>query len=118
MPVHFFHVCRADRDPRSYRVHFEGDDFLRYIPVIRYDRLVPGDPLRGHLPTLERRPVPPVPIAPSYVPVLREIDGQRTIADFPRAQNRSGAAAVNFARELFGYCWRQGMLQFRLPKPG
>jgi SAM-dependent methyltransferase len=118
MPVHFFHVCRTDRDVCSYRVHFEGDDFLHYIPVIRYDRLVPGDPVHGLPPTLERPPVPPVPIAPAYVPLLREIDGQRSIADFLRAQNRSGAVAINFARELFGYCWHQGMLQFRLPKPG
>lgn len=117
MPVHFFHVCRADREPRSYRVQFEGEDFLRYIPVVRFDRIVPGDPARGIQPTLQRPPVPPVPIAPSHVPILREIDGQRTIADCLRAQNRDGSAATNFARELFGYCWRQGMLQFRLPKP-
>jgi SAM-dependent methyltransferase len=116
MPVHFFHLCRADRDPRSYRVHFEDDDFLRYIPVIRFDRLVPGDPLRGVPPTLQRPPVPPVPVAPSHVPILREIDGHRTVADCLPAQNRAGAAAITFARELFSYYWRQGMLQFRLPK--
>ncbi|HET6406756.1 MAG TPA: class I SAM-dependent methyltransferase, partial [Chthoniobacteraceae bacterium] len=107
MPVHFFHVCRADRDARSYRVHFHGDDFLRYIPVIRYNRLQPGDLLRGLPPMLERPPVPPVPIAPSHVAVLREIDSRRTIAHLLRAQNRSGAEAINFGRELFGYCWRQ-----------
>jgi SAM-dependent methyltransferase len=117
MPVHFFHVCRADRAPRSYRVHFEGDDFLRYIPVIRFDRLVPGDPIRGLQPTLQRPPVPPVPVAPHHVQILREIDGHRTVADCLRAQNCDPAAAINFAREFFSYCWRQGMLQFRLPKP-
>ena len=113
MPVHFFHVCRADRDPRKYRVHFEGEDFLRYIPVARFDRLVPGDPRQGRPPTLERPPVPPVPIAPAHGAILQEIDGQRSIAECLR--NRTDAAAINFARELFSYGWRHGMLQFRLP---
>jgi SAM-dependent methyltransferase len=117
MPVHFFHVCRADRDPRTYRVQFEDDDFLRYIPIVRFDRIVPGDPARGIQPTLLRPPVPPVPVAPSHVPILRAIDGHRTVADCLRAQNRDGATAINFARELFSYCWRQGMLQFHIPKP-
>ena len=116
MPVHFFHVCRADRDPRTYRVHFEGEDFLRYVPVARFDRLVSGDPRQGRPPALERPPVPPVPIAPPHVAVLQEINGQRSIAECLR--HRTDAAAINFAREFFSYCWRHGMLQFRLPAPG
>jgi hypothetical protein len=115
MPAHFFHVCRADRDPRSYRVHFEGEDFLRYVPLSRFDRLVPADPSRGSPAMLERAPIPPVPVASSHVPVLREINGQRTVADCLRAHTPPGVPAHAFGRELFSYCWRHGVLLFRLP---
>jgi SAM-dependent methyltransferase len=117
MPVHFFHVCRADRDPRAYRVHFDGEDFLRYVPLIRFARAVPGDPIRGRPAVLERPPNPPVPIAPGHIPVLERIDGQRTIADCLRAQSLTGDAAVAFGRALFSYYCRQGVLLFRLPAP-
>jgi hypothetical protein len=116
MPVHFFYVCRSDRDPRSYRVHFDGEDFLRYVPLIRFTRIAPADPLKSLPPMLERPPIPPVPVAPNHVPVLRQIDGVRSVADCLRAQALTGAAATAFGRELFRYYWRQGVLLFRLPE--
>ena len=47
IPVHFFYACRADRDPRGYRIHFEGEDFQGYIPVPRFARVIPGNPQQG-----------------------------------------------------------------------
>ena len=115
LPGHFFSACRADRDPRSYRVHFEGESFLDYVPLIRFDRLLPADSMRGYPAMLERSPNAPVPLAPSHVPVIRDIDGERTVRDILHRQQLARETAVPFARELFSYCWRQGMLLFRLP---
>ena len=116
IPVHFFYACRADRDPRRYRIHFEGEDFLGYIPVPRFARVIPGDPQQGRLPILERPPIPPVAVAPAHISVLRRIDGIRTVAECLQAQPLTGEAGVAFGRELFSYYWRQGYLLFRLPQ--
>ena len=113
--AHFFHVCRVDRDQRAYRIHFDGDEFLNYIPIPRYARVVPGDPLQGGLPMLERPPIPPVAVSARYIPVFQAVDGIRTIAQCLQAQPLTGSAAVAFGRELFSFYWRQGYLLFRLP---
>ena len=115
IPVHFFYACRADRDPRRYRIHFEGKDFLGYVPVPRFSSVLPGDPRQGRPAILQRPLVPPVAVAPAHLPVLRQIDGTRTVADCLNAQPLAGEAGVAFGRELFSYYWRQGYLLFRLP---
>jgi len=113
---HCFYVCRADRDPATWRIAFDGDDFMQYVPAPRWDltaREIPDGLL-----VLERAPHPPVPLSQAQSRIMRQADGRRSIlaclqaAGFQDPPER----AIPFCRSLFRDLWRLGLLDFRLPQ--
>ena len=122
VPVHFFHVCRRDRPETHYRLGFEGDGFLDYIPVSRVTHKTPPDLLRGQPATIARLPLASLVLDKRQALIFNEIDGSRTIRACLESAGRLDAslavlssAIVDFARTLFRSLWRVGFMVFRLP---
>ncbi|MCC6208098.1 MAG: class I SAM-dependent methyltransferase [Gammaproteobacteria bacterium] len=113
---HAFFVCHADRDPATYRITFEADEFMRYIPVPRWDLAVRDAP--DGLLVLERAPYPPLPLSRPQSLILRQVDGRRCIEDCVRQAGFKDPpdVALRFCRSLFQDLWRLGLYDYRLPQ--
>jgi SAM-dependent methyltransferase len=119
IPLHWFYVCRLDRPETNYRIHFEGEDFLDYVPVPRVTQVSRPDPLRGQPPAIARPPFPPIPLDNWQASLFGQIDKERSIRECMRNVGLLGAAgAVDFARNFFGALWRVSYMVYRLPKQG
>ena len=110
IPAHFFHACRRDRDPATYRADFAGSRFLAWTPV-------PRAAIVEHegAPSLVRGAFPPVGLDASQARIVHAIDGQRTIGACLRAAglDPSEPAIVDYARNMFRSLWRFGYMLFR-----
>jgi SAM-dependent methyltransferase len=122
IPVHFFHVCRRDRPGIHYRLCFEGDDFLDYVPVSRVTRTTPADALRGQLATIARPPFATLALDNRQGRIFSQVDRQRTIRACLASASRVDASlavvsssVVDFARAFFETLWRMGLVVFRIP---
>ncbi len=113
--AHFFYACRDDRDVPTYRIQFDDETFLQYVPVPRVTRFLPADPLQGRPMMIERPPAPSLPLDPWHAAVFAQMDGKRTVMECLRNVALSGGDPVEFGRAMLGYYWRQGYLLFRLP---
>jgi SAM-dependent methyltransferase len=117
LPGHFFHVCRSDRPEARYRICFEGDAFLDYIPVPRVTQRVRAEPLQGRPATIARPPFAAVGLDNWQALVFNQIDSQRTVRACLRDAGLAvqSDAIVEFARGLFRSLWRVGYMVFRMP---
>ncbi len=118
IPGHWFIACRPDRDPAGYRVQFDDEAFLGYVPILRISQATKADPLRRVPATIARAPFPPFPLDDWQVAVLSRIDGSRSIADCLRAAAGPGPLDVSRARGLFRSLWRVGYVMFRIGAVG
>jgi len=116
-PAHFFYVSHPQRPPRSYRVKFDGEDFLEYIPVLRVSESSQPDPSSGRPAHLRRAPFPAVTLNATAAALTAQIDGKRTVAACVSASGLAGKtqSSTEFARSFFGSLWRLGYALFRLP---
>src|SRR5262249_45418491 len=80
LTLHYFHVCRADRPEEQYKIDFDGERFLDYVPVPRVAHYVPADPSAGKPASIARPPFPPIHLNEYQAHLYRQIDGQRTVA--------------------------------------
>jgi SAM-dependent methyltransferase len=116
IPTHWFYCCRPDRDPRSYRVRFDSDAFLRYVPQRRISEETPADPARQTSATIARPPFPRIVLGPWQEIVFRAMDGRRTVSDcLATACLPAGwEATVESGRAFFSGLWRLGYALFRI----
>jgi SAM-dependent methyltransferase len=115
IPGHWFLACGPDRDPAGYRVQFDDEAFLGYVPVLRISQSTPADPLRRASATIARPPFPPLPLDDWQVAVLSRVGGSRPVADCLRAAaGPAGPIDVSRARRLFRLLWRVGYVMFRI----
>ncbi len=118
LSLHFFYVCRRDRNPAHYRIHFEGDTFLDYVPVPRVTEQIRPDPLRGQPAGIARPPFPPIYLDNWQTALFVQIDTQRSIrACMQNAGIAAVPGAVDFARTFFGALWRIGYMVYKIPSP-
>lgn len=113
---HAFAACRSDRDERSYKISFEGDAFMRYIPSPR-SQIVPN--AAGMAPdciTLQRKPYPTYPLDAVTSALYLQMDGKKTIAECFAAAGIKDVDAVNACRTAFKYLWRLSYAFFQIPK--
>jgi SAM-dependent methyltransferase len=117
--THSFAACHAARAEAEYRVHFEGDAFLGYVPYATpgLSVLQPADVSKrsnirlarnGHEFSLDYR----------AAQLLGHIDNEKTVRDILVRINHLGmppAQAAEMARALFQYMSTTGHLLFRLP---
>jgi SAM-dependent methyltransferase len=113
---HCFYVCRADRDPATYRIAFDTDAFMQYVPVPRWDLSARETP-EGLL-VVERSPYPALPFTRAQSRIMRQVDGQRTIQACLRQAGFQDPpeVAIPFCRSLFRDLWRLGLYDYRLPQ--
>ncbi len=115
IPSHWFYACRQDRSEANYRIQFEDETFLDYIPVPRVTQWIRADPVRGQAPALARPPFPAIPLDNWQATLFGLIDNQRTIRECLRLAGLEGApSVVDFARNFFGALWRISYMLFRL----
>jgi hypothetical protein len=116
--VHTFHVCRADRDPATYRIYFDDDAFLEYLPVARVSQMVEASPLRRQPAFIARPPFPPMPLDERQEATFKQIDGARPVRACLAAAGQSAEDTANtvWARHFFGAFWRAGYALYRLPR--
>jgi SAM-dependent methyltransferase len=117
IPGHFFYVCRRDRPEQNYRLSFEGDGFLDYIPVTRVTQRTPPDPLRGQPATIARPPFAAIVLDNLQAVAFSQINSQRTLRTCltNAGIDVNSPANVNFARTFFQSLWRVGYIVFRMP---
>jgi SAM-dependent methyltransferase len=115
--LHFFHACRRDRPEAHYRLPFEGEDFLGYIPVPRIGECTPADPPSGRPATIARPPCPRIALNDRQALLLGQIDGRRTLRTCLEMLGAGvlSAELVEFARDFVRSLWRAGYLVFRMP---
>jgi SAM-dependent methyltransferase len=85
--THWFYACRADRNAATYRIPWDSDELLNWIPL-RAARLAqrPGaDGLRQYAMVVEG--MVPVPLTPMQTAIFSQIDGARTVAQCLAAAN-------------------------------
>jgi SAM-dependent methyltransferase len=114
--VHSFLACRADRDPATYRIQFDDNAFLDYVPVARISQKVEPNRLRRQPAFIARPPFPPLPLDDRQFAVFRQIDGNRTVRACLAEAGLSVEDPANGvgARHLFGTLWRAGYALYRL----
>lgn len=113
--VHMFHACRADRDPATYKVHFDDDAFLSYIPVGRVTQTVAANRLRRQPAFIARPPFPPMPLDERQEATFRQIDGVRAVRACLTGAGVAPEDPINllWARHFFGSLWRAGYALYR-----
>lgn len=115
--AHRFHVCRTDRAPETWKIHFEDDAFLDYVPVARISQSVAASRLRRQPAFIARPPFPALPLDERQAATFNQIDGVRTVRACLAAAGLPTETAANTAwgRYFFRSLWRAGYALFRLP---
>jgi SAM-dependent methyltransferase len=85
--THWFYACRPDRDPGTYRIPWDSDALLNWIPL-RAARLAqrPGPDGRPEY-AMVVDGMTPVPLSPMQTAIFSQIDGARTVAQCLAAAN-------------------------------
>lgn len=115
--MHWFYVCRSDRDPASYVIPWELAKLLECVPV-RGGQLAQGAGADGKPQWAIARPnFPPLAVSARDAAIFSQIDGRRTVGQCLAAAQIPGdnAAQLAAAREFFGLLWRTGLGILRLP---
>ncbi len=108
--VHYFHVCRADRDPSTYRIPWDAPKLLDCVPILSA-RLVKGKDPGGHPVWAMAKPgLPPVPLTEAQAAIFSHINGQKTIGECLAAAGIRGEppAVLAVGRDFLGRVWRCG----------
>ena len=115
----WFVACHAARPESDYRIHFEGEDFLKYVPnsVPGLQVVKPADlGKKTNIRLARNNHEFELDFRAGYV--FGYVDGVRSVGDILKAVDYFGperAQAVEMARGLFGYLAITGHLAFRLP---
>ena len=115
---HCFCVCRLERAERSYKIDFNGNAFMDYVPVRRCEQVLPEAGGREDSITVQRKPWPPYVLDATTSALYREIDGSTSISGcFDRAQLSSECRQNHepICRAAFRYLWRLGNIFLRIP---
>jgi len=115
---HCFCACHVERAQRSYKIEFNGNDFMDYVPVLRCEHVLSGGEGREDLIAVQRKPWPQYVLDATTSALYQEIDGLTSIRGcFDRArlapecrQNRE-----SICRAAFRYLWRLGYIFLRIP---
>jgi hypothetical protein len=109
---HFFMACRPERPKESYAIDFSTQACLDYVPLMRMRCGLAGSEIF--------RPDWRASLNSAQLPLVQQVDGQRTIRDIAasvhnEASSRGSQADVEkFARTLFQALWRLDFLSMAL----
>jgi len=108
--THWFVACRSDRDPATYRIPWDSDALLDWIPLRSAQpmkRIGPGGTSEF---AMGREGYPAVPITAAQAAILTQIDGRQTVAQCLASAGMpvSGHALPEAARDLLRLLDRTG----------
>jgi SAM-dependent methyltransferase len=110
---HFFMACRPDRPKNSYAIDFSTADCLEYVPQMRMRCGLDGTEIF--------RPDFRMGLNAAQLPLVRYVDGRRTIREIAASVAQSGdsprastADLEQFGRKLFQSLWRLDFLAMTL----
>lgn len=103
--VHRFIACHSERPVENYRIQFDDDEFLSYVPGFRRGLGVTqtSDPATGR-PAKVKRMAHEVDLSHSLALVMEQVNGKRPIREMLDVMYRQGATpeqAKTAARTLF-----------------
>jgi SAM-dependent methyltransferase len=115
---HCFCVCHPERSRRDYKIDFNSEALMNYIPVRRSQEVSSEGRDPAGCVTLKRDQWPRYTLDAATSALYREIDGTRTIRDcFERAkltpEQRLRPEIV--CRAAFRYLWRLSYIFLRIP---
>lgn len=118
MRNHTFYLCRKDRDAKSYKLDFDGEAFMDYVPMARINRYHQPDQDQGRPPMIERIPFRPIPLSGAQLAVYSRIDGKRTVRQCVEEAGLTGEPAdvIGFARNFFRSLHRLGYAMYLYPQ--
>jgi SAM-dependent methyltransferase len=118
MRMHEFHVCRADRDPATYRVPWDSERLLECVPGHCVDLLRIGGTPENPLWAMGRGALRAVPLTPTQAVLFSKIDGRRNVREVLAAAGATGPdeALLATVQPLLRLLWRTGYGVFCLPR--
>ncbi len=115
---HSMYACLASRDPASYRISFDDEGFMSWIPAMRREMRYE---MREGILHMHRHGYPLATIKNPHAAVLVQVDGRKSIEECFKAaklESDSQATTVAFCRGLFRDMFRYGYYHFVLrPTP-
>jgi SAM-dependent methyltransferase len=118
-PGHFFIACRRDRPLEQYRIDFDGEQALQYVPFRRAGvRVLSPDRATGAPARLTRHGLE-TEVNAMHARLLNEVDERRSLAQIFAAAKAAGMPGTapeieRFGRAYFRSLWRMGLITVRL----
>jgi SAM-dependent methyltransferase len=115
---HSFCVCHPGRPQSSYKIDFNGNAFMDYIPVLRCREVAPATGAPAGSVTIQRNALPTYTLNLTASALFKQIDGTKSIRDcFERARlpNGNGKDAETICKAAFQRIWRLGYIFLRIP---
>jgi len=118
---HAFTVCRKERPESSYKINFDSDALLDYIPVARAVAAPPKPGIMEGAMCVRRGEYPVFTLSPVVAALFRQIDGKKNVRECLAASGLaeklgSPAEQLVAARTAFRHLWRLSHIFLRLPK--
>lgn len=112
---HAFRVCLPARDARTYRVDFNGADFLDYTPVLRSRIVEAPQGAPAEAVTLKRDPYPAFTLNAVSSALVKHMDGTRTVRACYEAAGLNPADMEQASRAAIQTLWRLSYVFLKLP---
>jgi SAM-dependent methyltransferase len=109
---HGFCVCHPSRAESGYRITFDTEAFMNYIPVRRCAEVKKEGLQEGSI-ALKREPHPVYTLDPAAAKLFRQIDGIKTIRQCFEASGVTGIDPLIACRVAFRYLWRLSYIFLR-----
>jgi hypothetical protein len=118
MRMHEFHVCRADRDPATYRVPWDSERLLECVPGHCVDLLRVAGTTENPVWAMGRGNLRPVTLSPTQAVLFSKMDGRRNVREVLAAAGATGSneALLATVQPLLRLLWRTGYGVFCLPQ--
>ena len=116
---HLFYACTPQRVEQTYRIDFEGDSFLNYVPIKRPALSTPSGADDGRPARIQPPRAPEFEFDQQQARIFEQIDGQRTVFECLGALeiDPKSTTTVSFARNFFRSLWRLQLVFLRIRSP-
>jgi SAM-dependent methyltransferase len=116
--VHYFHVCRRDRDPATYRTPWNSERLLECIPIARAKLAQVQRPSGPPAWALAQPNRPPILLDEAQAAIFSHIDGRRPLRECAVAAGigERDEALMKLIDGFVKLVWRCGLVTLRLPR--
>jgi len=113
---HCFCVCHPSRPEDSYKIDFNDNSFMDYIPVLRCREVARATGAPENCITVQRASWPPYTLNPMTSIMYKQIDGTKSIRDCFKGSGLPNAShSETICRAAFRHLWRLSHIFLRIP---